>query len=66
MDSALYDEIFGEPKWHRTVDFIAILIIGLLMGATITYALGMYVADTTIVPSSGNTILPNGIKIEQV
>jgi hypothetical protein len=67
MDQATYDEIFHDPKWYRIIDVVAILIIGLMMGATITYGVFMYRTRTeVIVPASNSTILPSGIKIEEV
>ena len=66
MDQTIYNEIFNEPKWHRIIDIIAVLFIGLLAGATVMYAITFYNADNTIiVPVMKSEVLPSGIKVEE-
>ena len=65
MDQTTYNEIFNDPSWHKMLDFIAVLIVGLLMGATIAYAMFFIRSQQSqIVPENSN-VTPAGFKIEQ-
>ncbi len=81
-DRLIYQEIFQEPTWHRWVDMLVVLFIGVICGIVFMQGVQFYDAHTTtgnsgnnqqeipMMPdnsSSGNVVAPQKhLRFEQV
>jgi hypothetical protein len=69
MDQATFNELFREPRWYRWVDAAVVLVIGALMGATITCGVILFQNEQAnrYVPASSTTdALPQGARFDSV
>lgn len=48
----IYNEIYREPRWHKLVDAIVILFIGVICGIVFTQGMKFYDVETTTTTES--------------